>query len=87
MSDLLEISKTVAPFWKLIVSFFVVAGVQWAFWKANKDFSRIIQHTASGGQSAPYDEVALTQIMIATNATQNLLIVLIGVVTTSMLFL
>ncbi len=45
MPDLLEISKSIAPFWKPIVLFLVYMGVVWAYWKADRDTMKRIHHS------------------------------------------
>jgi hypothetical protein len=84
MPDLLETLKSLAPYRDLITLGFVVFGIQLAFWKADKDRSKMIHHTVSE-HSAPFQEVVLTEIMMATNKTQKLMLVLIGVITISIL--
>jgi len=84
MSDLLDITKSVVPFWKVIALSLVWVGVGVAYWKADKDFSKMVHHTMSE-RSAPYQDVVLTEIMTATNRTQYLMLGLIGVMTISLL--
>jgi hypothetical protein len=70
MPDLLQLAHSN---WKLLVLALAIFGIQLAYWKADRDFREMIRHTSSE-RSAPFQDVVMTNIMTASNRTQNLIL-------------
>jgi len=77
MFELVQLAKTVAPFWKELCVLFAGAGVAWAYWKARQEIWEV---TRAKGGPATYQDVVLTRIMRSMSRIQYLMLVMIFMV-------